>query len=171
MPAATSRCRSTDIAWSYTAGCAASRWMAWSLVRSTDSMIGAVAACYYDMVVVTHGGRRAVLRSCCFNWRVWAGAGIVAVIVLAVAPGAAGAVVPLALGTACPLSMLMMMRGMRPSGTQQSARSTTGTSRARIAALESELARLRAAERPPGDRGHPRAAVPTAQGREATPTA
>lgn len=112
-----------------------------------------------------------MLRSCCFNWRVWAGAGVVALVVLAVAPGAAAAVVPLALGLACPLSMLLMMRGMRSPGSRQSTPSSPGSRRVRIAALESELAKLRTSERPPRDQGHDPAAIPTTQGHEAAPTA
>ena len=94
-----------------------------------------------------------MLRSCCFNWRVWAGAGVIALGVLALAPGAAGAVVPVALGLACPLSMILMMRGMGGMGSSRSRGAATGVhdiKRARIAALEAELAELRSPGSPPG---------------------
>ena len=85
-------------------------------------------------------------RRCCFDWRVWLGAGLVPLAVLVAAPGALGAVAPLALGLACPLSMLVMMLGMRSGGGRRSTASTTGAARAQIATLEAELAELRLAE-------------------------
>ena len=49
----------------------------------------------------------------CFNWKVLAFLGIVGAAVLVIAPGAALAVLPLLLLTACPLSMVVMMLAMR----------------------------------------------------------
>ncbi|MHB8644474.1 MAG: DUF2933 domain-containing protein [Thermomicrobiales bacterium] len=48
----------------------------------------------------------------CLNWKVLAGLAIVGLGVWAVAPNLVGAAVPLLLIAACPLSMLLMMRGM-----------------------------------------------------------
>jgi hypothetical protein len=51
----------------------------------------------------------------CLNWKVVAGLAVVGLGVWAVAPNLVGAVLPLLLLAACPLSMLLMMRGM-PGG-------------------------------------------------------
>lgn len=91
-----------------------------------------------------------MLRRCCFNWKVWLGVGTAAIAVIAVAPRAAGAIVPIALGLACPLSMVAMMLGMRSSVGGRPAGSDHDEARARIEALESELAQLRGG--PPNDR-------------------
>lgn len=52
---------------------------------------------------------------CCFNWKVYAGLAAVAVGVWLVAPALAWGALPVLLVLACPLSMLVMMRGM-PGG-------------------------------------------------------
>lgn len=49
----------------------------------------------------------------CFNWKVYAGLAAVAVGVWLLVPGIAWGALPLLLALACPLSMLVMMRGMR----------------------------------------------------------
>ncbi len=49
----------------------------------------------------------------CLNWKVLAGLGAVGVGVYLVAPGLAAAALPLLLLAACPLSMLLMMKGMQ----------------------------------------------------------
>lgn len=85
----------------------------------------------------------------CFNWKVLAGLGAVAVGVALFAPGAALAVLPLLLLAACPLSMGAMMFAMRShsssageschhSGNEASAEAK----RARLAALREEEQRL-----------------------------
>ncbi len=84
----------------------------------------------------------SLVRNCCFNWRVWTGAGAVLLVVLVVAPKGLGAVFPIALGLACPLSMGAMMWGMRSS---PSAPGPPKDTEARIAALQAEIANLRAA--------------------------
>jgi hypothetical protein len=48
----------------------------------------------------------------CFNHKVMIGLGVVALGVLALAPGAFLAALPVLLVLACPLSMVLMMRGM-----------------------------------------------------------
>lgn len=85
-----------------------------------------------------------MLRNCCFNWKVWAGAGASLLVVLVVAPGALGAAVPIAIGLACPLSMAAMMWGMRsPRGSTTSTQLAPSARGERIAALEAEVRRLR----------------------------
>lgn len=48
----------------------------------------------------------------CLNWKVLAGLGAAGVGLYLVAPGLAGAALPLLLLAACPLAMLFMMKGM-----------------------------------------------------------
>ena len=61
----------------------------------------------------------------CFNKRVIGGLAVVALGVLAFAPQLLGRVVPLLFLLACPLSMILMMRGM--SGGQRSCSTGRGT--------------------------------------------
>jgi len=49
----------------------------------------------------------------CLNWKVIGGLGVVALGVWALAPNLIGAALPLLVFAACPLAMLLMMRGMR----------------------------------------------------------
>jgi hypothetical protein len=46
------------------------------------------------------------------NWKLWAGLGLVTVVVAVLAPAALIAVVPILLVAGCPLSMLIMARGV-----------------------------------------------------------
>ena len=48
----------------------------------------------------------------CFNWKVLAGLAVVGAGILVIAPGLIIGALPLLLLAACPLSMLLMMRGM-----------------------------------------------------------
>lgn len=48
----------------------------------------------------------------CINWKVVAGLAVVGVGIWVVKPGLIGAALPLLILAACPLSMLLMMRGM-----------------------------------------------------------
>jgi hypothetical protein len=61
----------------------------------------------------------------CFNWKVLAGLAGVGLAVWIVAPNLVGAALPLLLVAACPLSMLLMRRGIAggqcPTPTQQAA--------------------------------------------------
>lgn len=50
---------------------------------------------------------------CCFNWKVYAGLGGIALAVLVLAPGLFWGALPLLIVAACPISMFLMMRGMR----------------------------------------------------------
>lgn len=52
----------------------------------------------------------------CMNWKVVAGLAVVGLGVWAVAPNLIGAAAPLLLLAACPLSMILMMRGMGGMG-------------------------------------------------------
>ncbi|MDP9383461.1 MAG: DUF2933 domain-containing protein [Chloroflexota bacterium] len=53
------------------------------------------------------------MKGMCFNWKVIAGLAVVGLGIWAVAPGLAAAALPLLILAACPLSMLLMMRGMQ----------------------------------------------------------
>ncbi len=94
----------------------------------------------------------------CFNKKVIGGLAAVAVGVLVLAPGVAGAVLPLLLFAACPLSMVFMMKGMQskaepkpsanelPADTAQIETPKIGaaSSDGELRELRDELARLRA---------------------------
>lgn len=86
----------------------------------------------------------------CLNWKVLAGLAVVGLAVWVVAPGLMWAALPLLIVAACPLSMLLMMRGMQRSHcssqpTQVSRPSDDARTRdEQLAALEAQLAGLRA---------------------------
>jgi uncharacterized SAM-binding protein YcdF (DUF218 family) len=80
------------------------------------------------------------MMKCCFDKRVWAGLGVLAVVLLVADPHAGWAALPVLAGLACPLSMLFMMRGMR-GGAEGSA---AGDRAAEIARLRREIGQLRA---------------------------
>ena len=50
---------------------------------------------------------------CCFNWKVIAGLGLAALVVWAAAPDVVGRALPLLVGLICPISMVVMVLGMR----------------------------------------------------------
>lgn len=94
----------------------------------------------------------------CFNHKVIGGLALAALAVFLIAPGAFSAVLPLLFVAACPLSMVLMMRGM--SGGQCSTRGseaeqerpagTTGpspTAEAEIVRLRAEIDQLREADK------------------------
>lgn len=103
---------------------------------------------------------------CCFNRKVLMGLGALALGVLVVAPQLFFRVLPLLFVAACPLSMLLMMRGMSGNGGQCSngRASQPGAGHdAEIARLRSEIERLRRehdpaaatlASRPPASGDH-----------------
>lgn len=84
----------------------------------------------------------------CFNWKVLAGLAVVGVGIWIIAPNLAGAALPFLFVLACPLSMLLMMRGMQ--GGQCGARpvelsrpvSNALTREEQLAELKSQLATL-----------------------------
>ena len=80
----------------------------------------------------------------CINKRVVAGLAVVALVVFAVAPQLLGALAPVLVMAACPLSMVLMMRGMsgrdRPATDAESAASEDR----RLGELEEEVNRLKA---------------------------
>jgi len=53
------------------------------------------------------------MKGMCLNWKVVAGLAVVGLGIWAVAPGLAAAALPLLILAACPLSMLLMTRGMQ----------------------------------------------------------
>ena len=59
---------------------------------------------------------RLTYFSMCMNWKVVAGLAVIGLGVWAVAPNLIGAAAPLLLLAACPLSMVLMMRGMGAMG-------------------------------------------------------
>jgi len=82
----------------------------------------------------------------CMNWKVLVGLGVVGLGVWAVAPNLIGAAVPLLLLAACPLSMILMMRGMGGMGGGQSVTqpAQTGQPTGNIGTAEEQLAELKA---------------------------
>ena len=76
----------------------------------------------------------------CWNWKVLAGLAGVAVGVYLVAPGVALAAAPFLLMAACPLSMLLMMRGM---GGQCATSPQTQTGAVPAGTREQQLVQLR----------------------------
>ncbi len=83
------------------------------------------------------------MKGMCFNWKVIAGLAVVGVGIWAAAPGLAVAALPLLIVAACPLSMLLMMRGMQ--GGQCASRPQQAGNAARAGLTRDEqLAELRA---------------------------
>ena len=58
------------------------------------------------------------MMRCCFDKRVWIGLGVLAAGLVVFAPHLGWVALPVLAGLACPLSMLMMMRGMRQGATR-----------------------------------------------------
>lgn len=82
----------------------------------------------------------------CFNWKALVGLGVLAVGIIAIAPGAGLAALPLLLLAACPISMALMMFGMRGGHGREHGITHEEGSRAslheRIEALSREQQRL-----------------------------
>lgn len=84
----------------------------------------------------------------CFNWKVIAGLSAVGLGIWVVAPNLIGGALPLLIVLACPISMLLMMRGMgsgqcatRPAQEQQTA--LAGLTRdEQLVELKAQLAKL-----------------------------
>jgi hypothetical protein len=82
------------------------------------------------------------MMKCCFDKRVWIGAGVLAAALLLTDPRLGWAALPVLAGLACPVSMVLMMRRM---GSDQ-ARGTDpadGGRAAEIARLRQEIDQLR----------------------------
>lgn len=84
----------------------------------------------------------------CFNRKVLLGLGVAALGVLAIAPQLFSRVLPLLIVAACPLGMVLMMRGMSGSGAscqsgKPGAGQVTRDEEAEIARLRAEVERLR----------------------------
>ena len=108
------------------------------------------------------------MMKCCFDKRVWAGLGVLAVVLLVADPHAGWVALPVLAGLACPLSMLLMMRGMRGgaggSATGPAPAAPAAADRAaEIARLRREISQLRADAGDPV--AEPTAAVPSQDGR------
>src|SRR5712691_12627107 len=89
------------------------------------------------------------MMRCCFDKRVWIGLGVLAVGLLVADPRAGWVALPVLAGLACPMSMLFMMRGMRPGTGSASAAlagepEADGDRAAEIARLRREIRQLRA---------------------------
>ncbi|MGH2683402.1 MAG: DUF2933 domain-containing protein [Actinomycetota bacterium] len=83
----------------------------------------------------------------CLNWRVLAALAVVGAGVWIVAPNLLAGIVPLLLVAVCPISMLLMMRGMqgtRPESTKAPGVDHDG--RERLAHLKRELSSIQAQE-------------------------
>lgn len=88
---------------------------------------------------------------CCFDKRVLVGLGVVAALVFVVAPGRAVAALPVLIGLVCPLSMLLMMRGMNGGRIPAEVAESVESGREQeLARLRQEIDDLQAALRPPG---------------------
>ncbi len=97
------------------------------------------------------------MLKCCFDKRVWIGFGMLAAGLLLANPRLGWAALPVLAGLACPVSMLVMMRGMRrdtgcaaATGGEQAA----GDRAAQIAPLREEIELLK---------GHAFGAAPVAE--------
>ena len=95
------------------------------------------------------------MMRCCFDKRVWIGLGVLAAGLLVADPRAGWVALPVLVGLACPVSMLVMMRGMRrgtgatipgaPGGEQDATGSGAPGDRAgEIARLRREIELLKA---------------------------
>jgi len=93
----------------------------------------------------------------CLNKKVLIGLGAVAVVLLVISPRSLGSAAPLLMFAVCPLSMVLMMRGMngrreapgvtdaqQPVGPTVAATSTADTSNPQLRELEEEVNRLKA---------------------------
>ncbi len=80
----------------------------------------------------------------CLNWKVLAGLGAAGVGVYLVAPGLAVAALPLLLLAVCPLSMLLMMKGMQGDKCETQGQRASSQEADAGPTREEQIARLRA---------------------------
>ena len=78
----------------------------------------------------------------CLNWKVIGALAAAGLGVYVFAPGWAAAALPLLIVAACPLSMLLMMRAMRPMGSSKT--TDVPDDADEVARLRAEVATLRA---------------------------
>ncbi len=79
----------------------------------------------------------------CLNWKVLTGLGVAAAAVYILAPGAFAAALPTLLLLACPLSMLVMLVGMRRTSSRQVGWTQAAAQSAVALTREQQLAQLR----------------------------
>jgi hypothetical protein len=86
-----------------------------------------------------------ILRMC-LNWKVLGGLAVVGLVIWVLAPELLARAVPVLIFAVCPLSMLMMMRGMQDSehGAGRPHAAASSGSGGRIAELKDQLARVQA---------------------------
>jgi L-asparagine transporter-like permease len=87
----------------------------------------------------------------CLNWKVIAALAAVGIGLYVLAPGLAGAALPLLVVAACPLSMLLMMRAMGSMGSCKPEDDTTSANADELAQLRAEVAALRAERKSPSE--------------------
>lgn len=83
------------------------------------------------------------LHGMCFNWKVYAGLGVVGLGIWVVAPNLVVAALPVLLLLACPISMALMMRGMGAHQCATQGSQAEQTARV-LSSPEARLADLRA---------------------------
>lgn len=88
----------------------------------------------------------------CLNWKVLAGLGAAGVGVYLVAPGLAVAALPLLLLAVCPLSMLLMMKGMQGGQCETQGRRASSQEADAGPTREEQIARLRGQQADLADR-------------------
>ena len=105
------------------------------------------------------------MMKCCFDKWVWAGLGVLAVVLLVADPHAGWVALPVLAALACPLSMLLMMRGGAGGSVTGPAPAAPAAAdrAAEIARLRREISQLRADAGDPV--AEPAAAVPPQDGR------
>lgn len=111
-----------------------------------------------DSLLISLGASRrgAEVWRCCFDKRVLIGLGTVAALVFAVAPGWAVGALPALFALVCPLSMLLMMRGMNGGRSRHSAAAKVDAEREQeLTLLRQQIDELRTASRPSRGKNDP----------------
>jgi hypothetical protein len=103
------------------------------------------------------------MMKCCFDKRVWLGLGLLAAGLLVFSPHLGWVALPVLAGLACPLSMLVMMRGMRRGAAcarePEGGRQAEAGRAAGIAGLRREIELLRHHAGEPGAASYDQRAV------------
>jgi hypothetical protein len=80
----------------------------------------------------------------CFNWKVLGGLAAAGLVLFLFAPSAVSGAAPLLIALACPLSMVVMMRGMSGAQCRRDDAETNAGRTPTVVSAEAEIARLRA---------------------------